>query len=75
MTFQLALVTATFNSGDTLPKTLDSLAPFGDDVLSVFVDGNSSDNTLELIQRDPRINFDAARRQVHAGQHALVDRA
>lgn len=45
----LALITATRNSMSTLPGSLASIENIRDQVKSIFVDGGSSDGTLEYL--------------------------
>ena len=58
----LTLITATYNSAKTLTDTMDSVLgqDYGD-LEYLLIDGNSSDNSVELIQKrqeqDPRIRF------------------
>ncbi|KQU99718.1 family 2 glycosyl transferase [Devosia sp. Root105] len=50
---RITLVTATFNSGATLPATLQSLAAQTyKNVEHLVIDGGSSDNTMELARSD-----------------------
>ncbi|CAN7401457.1 glycosyltransferase family 2 protein [Devosia sp. LjRoot16] len=49
----ISMITATFNSGATLPATLQSLAAqtYGN-VEHLVIDGGSSDNTMTIVQSD-----------------------
>lgn len=52
MPIKFSIITCTWNSVDTLQQTLDSVASQeGCDVEHIFVDGGSTDGTLELIER------------------------
>lgn len=46
----LALITATYNSLETLPDTLSSIESVKGDIKSFFVDGASKDGTLDLLR-------------------------
>lgn len=51
---KLSIITVTYNSGKTLTDTLNSiLSQTYSNIEHIFVDGGSSDNTLELLKKYP----------------------
>lgn len=54
--FMLALVTATRNSIETLPDTLASIGAVRGNIKSFFVDGSSTDGTLECLSENLQNN-------------------
>ena len=48
MTPKLSIITSVLNGENTLPKTIESLFPIPDNVEWVFVDGGSTDRTIEV---------------------------
>ena len=72
----LALVTATRNSISTLPNTLKSVAAISDQIRQVFVDGNSTDGTLEYLQEYASRNHNAfVLTQVGRGLYQALNQA
>lgn len=53
---RVSIITVTFNSDETLQNTIDSVALQSyDDIEYIVVDGNSSDKTLEIIERNSKV--------------------
>lgn len=52
---KISIVVPTKNEGVGLGKFLESLLPYGEDIL--VVDGHSTDNTREIVKKYPQVRF------------------
>lgn len=51
MTYTLSIITSVLNAEDSIQTTLNSLFPLPNDVEWVFIDGGSTDNTIDRVAR------------------------
>lgn len=57
----LSIITVTYNTGSSIIPTIESVLPWlSDSVEYIIIDGESTDNTIEIIQKYPNIRLFSA---------------